>query len=529
MYKPFHLFTTTIKSIFMKTTTYIFIFCLFCYSCSKDEETLQTNQPEPNNKVHSSQEIDEIITSYLHKDDDFRWDFVTPDVVSSALVNGDSLLAVGYKPEKAANIDKDIASININDPEWLLAKTQTLDKILEVINRNKSFTISLPDVLVMEDEVLPFFVIKSTDINVVALLRETKTVRYAEPFGYTFQKQEKTTAYRTLGKLGCGNDADNFIPSSDFYAYSPGSKVSWNYPYMKIPEAWSHSTGKNIGVAIIDTGLSPDQNKLGTFFNQGESTNRTISKHGTYKSSIWPWAKVDGPNDRCGHGTQMAGALAAPRGVDSCSVGVAYNANLVGIRGTDDVVIETSRSQNGVIDALILAANMSYVKIISMSIGTPLWSSSVADAIRYAYGRQKLLFCAAGTSTGYTNWYGVIFPARMNETVAVTGIIEGRYKECFNCHKGDKVDFTIVMQRNHAGMGTPLTLASIGDIPSRVGGSSVATATTAGIAALVWSANPSLSRDQVLERIEKSAELYPNRNGDFGWGTINALKAVVSQ
>ena len=163
-----------------------------------------------------------------------------------------------------------------------------------------------------------------------------------------------------------------------------------------------------------------------------------------------------------------------------------------------------------------------------MSIGTPLWSSSVADAVLYAYGKGKMIFCAAGTSTSFTSWAGVVFPARMSETVAVTGLVEGSYTACETCHKGSEVDFTIVMQRAGDASRTSLTLAHQGDQPSRVGGSSVATATAAGIAALIWSANPLMSREQVLEKLKQSASLYPNRHSSFGWGTIDAWKAVSS-
>ena len=59
-----------------------------------------------------------------------------------------------------------------------------------------------------------------------------------------------------------------------------------------------------------------------------------------------------------------------------------------------------------------------------------------------------------------------------------------------------------------------------------VGGSSVATATTAGIAALVWSKYPSWTRAQVLTKLRQSGNFYPNKNSEFGYGNINALAAV---
>jgi subtilisin family serine protease len=59
-----------------------------------------------------------------------------------------------------------------------------------------------------------------------------------------------------------------------------------------------------------------------------------------------------------------------------------------------------------------------------------------------------------------------------------------------------------------------------------VGGSSVATAATAGIAALVWAKNPSWTRDQVLNKMRQSATYYPTANSSYGYGNINVLKAV---
>ena len=163
-----------------------------------------------------------------------------------------------------------------------------------------------------------------------------------------------------------------------------------------------------------------------------------------------------------------------------------------------------------------------------MSIGN-LWSiGQIKDAVRYAYGRGKLIFSAAGTSFSWANnIVGVIFPANMSETVAVTGVTDRNgYKECYNCHYGSKVDFVVVMQREGADDRTALTLPMSGNSPDRVGGSSVATATMAGIAGLVWSTNTSQSRSTVLQRLKESAEFYPNRNSNFGWGKINAYNAV---
>ena len=200
---------------------------------------------------------------------------------------------------------------------------------------------------------------------------------------------------------------------------------------------------------------------------------------------------------------------------------------MVALRVTSDVIINGSSEKRGVADGLTYSGNRSDVKIISMSIGDVFSSSRVADAVRYAYGRGKMIFAAAGTSLSWTSWYGVIFPATMNETVAVTGVKDGfPLQKCNTCHDGSKVDFVAVMQRRSNNDRVALTLATSGNTPANVGGSSAATATTAGIAALVWATNPGMSRSQVLQRLKNASQFYPSRDGNFGWGRIDANAAV---
>jgi subtilisin family serine protease len=114
----------------------------------------------------------------------------------------------------------------------------------------------------------------------------------------------------------------------------------------------------------------------------------------------------------------------------------------------------------------------------------------------------------------------------MPETVAVTGVKEGvAVVKCDDCHTGNKVDFTIVMQRAATGKNVPVN-SYYNAQTDYVGGSSVATATTAGIAALVWAKNPTWTREQVLTKMRQSSNFFPNRSNEFGYGNINAFLAV---
>jgi subtilisin family serine protease len=364
----------------------------------------------------------------------------------------------------------------------------------------------------------------------VALLRQSPLVRYAEPMGYEpFRKQ-------AVERSGSGCDSNTpepgLVAGVDYTTIAPNTKQSWNHSYHNISQAWANSTGGGCKIMIIDTGVSYDQNNLDQNgeLNQGQSSGRTMDRWVTLPQDTDFWGNPIGspetPNDGCGHGTSMLGACAAPRGTDGAATGIAYNSNLVSVRAAADVYLDESREVKGVADAYTLAGNTTSIKIVSMSMGRLTSSSQITDAIKFAHGRGKLMFCAAGTSFWWTAWFaGVIYPASRAEVVAVTGVKDNLTSKCSNCHQGSKVDFVLVMEKA-SNERNPLSLDMDSDAPSTVGGSSVATASTAGIAALVWAKYPSWTRQQVFDRLKTSSNYFPSRNGNFGWGRINAQTAT---
>ena len=297
-----------------------------------------------------------------------------------------------------------------------------------------------------------------------------------------------------------------------------------------IPAAWLRSAGRGVKIFLIDTGVSDEQENLSSGFSQGASLGRMIEKRVTLPRPVFlgiPTGPVETVDDGCGHGTSMAGVCVAPRAGDGSVCGVAYQSDLISCRAAADVFLDESRETKGVSDAFVMAGSRTDVKIVSMSMGRLTESNQIRDAIYFAQGKGKLIFCAAGTSLSWTSgWTGVIFPASMDQVNAVTGVYASNVNlSCANCHDGPGTDFTVVMQKT----GTtefPLTLADRGDVPSTVGGSSVATATAAGIAALVWSKYPTWNAAMVRERLIQSSMNYPIRHAQLGWGLLNAEKAT---
>ncbi|XLS28340.1 S8 family peptidase [Flavobacteriaceae bacterium M23B6Z8] len=486
---------------------------LFMASCSNEEKEAinqEVSQEELQQDPLTPEQINQTINEEIRLNGSFDWKDASDHLLWSAVMQGNNILTVGYgSSDRAYQKDTEGSHQSIKNSLLDVAKN------LEDVSTNRDETL-----LIYDDEILTVIDIKVEKIETIQELRKSSGVRYLEPGGYEYAKVEQAQG----SSFGCSFSGQT-LSSADYRTITPGAKLPWAFDIHRIPQAWSRSTGSGVTIGVVDTGLSPNQSLLNSNFNDGSSSGRFVQKYGTFVDSFWPWStKTDGPNDKCGHGTSMASVATAPRNNDGRPVGVAYNANLVSYRAAKDVVLDGYHEQKGVANAFTALGNRSDVKIISMSMGHVFSVGRIKDAIRYANNRGKLIFCAAGTSTSFTNFVGVIFPASMSETVAVTGVEEGRYKECDTCHKGSKVDFTVAMERSNNNHIPVLSYYNGQD--DYVGGSSVATATTAGIAALVWARHPSWSKSQVLNKLIQSAELYPNKSGSYGWGNINAEAAV---
>ena len=464
----------------------------------------------------SRKQINQLIQQELEIKGDFDWNQTSDHTLWSALYHGDGILTIGYGTDT-----NDFVNKNSNDQRS--SKEDILQLARTIEERTTSNTQKEEDILIYDDEYLTVMDLKITKIETITKLRQDSSIRYMEPGGYRYFQDDLASK---SGGSGCGFESEN-LNSSDYTVITPNARMPWNFPLHNIDDAWNYSTGNNVTIGIVDTGLSPNQSLLNGNFNDGYSSGRSVEKYGVYVDSFWPWSKkTDGPNDKCGHGTSMAAAATAPRNTMDLPVGVAYNSNLVSYRASANVLLNGYHEQRGVARAITELGRRNDVKIISMSMGYIFSVGRIKDAIRYAYGKGKLIFCAGGTSTTFTNFVGVVFPASMSETVAVTGVEEGSgYDECDTCHKGSKIDFTIIMERSGSNKHVPV-LSYYDGQNDYVGGSSVATANAAGIAALVWAANPGWNRSSVLNKLKTSSDLYPNKSKSYGWGNLDALRAV---
>lgn len=459
----------------------------------------------------SQQELDRAVISMLEARNDFRWQWVDLKTLWSATLYNDHSVSIGYKPADMGDIDAVIHSIDIQSPEWRAVHDALLALVVDGLNKDARVKVTLADILVEDDPVLPIITLRLTNKELITQLYNLENVRYIEPLDYwpAVASDDRSTS-------GCSPSTYS-LNSADYSTITPNAALPWNFNNHSIPAAWNSAQGQGITVGVIDAGLSSAQPYVGASFNDGASNvGRTFTASATLGTSAYT---------TCSHGTSMAGQAVGPRNNGGASTGVAYKSNLRFIRASEDVVLDKSSERSAVKNALIAMGNDPAVRVVSMSVGTPFSYTALSDGVNYAYGKGKLVMAAGGTSFSWTSWWGVIYPAAYSNCVAVTGVKENGSK-CASCHDGSQIDLTICMERTSDSNRNSLSLSPSGATPSYIGGSSSATATAAGIAALVWSAKPTATRAQVLNCLTSTAQFAGAPNGSKGYGNINANAAV---
>lgn len=508
----------------MKKTLTLLVFALsITFSCNKvvpevassNADTLPVLRDKttlvsvPEGEPYSKADLDKMVLETLERQHDFRWEMLDFKALWSATLYGDQSVAIGYKPTGVDNIEGIIHKIDLKSEPWKSVHDAIIQLVVDELT-SQGRAASLESLIIEDDQVLPIITFRLTDKNVLTKLYNLENVRYVEPLDYwPGSEEDRSTS-------GCSGSTYG-LNANDYSTTTPNCLLPWNYNNTNIPSAWSIAAGQGITIGVIDAGLSSSQSLLGSNFNNGDSNvGRTITTDYTWGSSAY---------SSCSHGTSMSGTAAGPRNNTGATTGVSYKSSLHFIRGCEDVVLDKSSERTGVKNALVKMGNKPEVKIVSMSVGTPFYSSVLYDGVVYAYNQGKMLMAAAGTSFSFLSWWGVVYPAVHTQCVAITGVNEN-YNTCSSCHDGSEVDFTIVMERNGNSSRNSLSLKPSGNTPSYIGGSSVATATAAGVAGLVWSVNPNFTREQVFNFLMTTSQYYPGISNYAGYGTLNAGAAV---
>lgn len=322
-------------------------------------------------------------------------------------------------------------------------------------------------------------------------------------------------------------ERDGFMDAFGVEPNDPLYMFQWHFDQVNAEEAWELATGKDMVVAVIDTGVAYEEGRKGR-------------KRGVIMPDLKDTVHVDGydfvdnddaPYDQHGHGTHVAGTIAQDTDNDYGVAGLAYNAKIMPLRVLDG---QGRGNFADVADAIRYAADNN-AHVINLSLGSFVPSREVEKAVAYAHKKGTVVIAAAGNSGSRVRSY----PAAFKHVVAVAATQYDK-STTFYSNYGKYIDVaapggnTMVDQNNDGkpdGVLQETIDKSGGDFTPTFAlymGTSMASPHVAAVAALIM--EQGVTDPDEVERILKESAVQPQKgkkwNERYGHGIIDAAAAV---
>ena len=292
------------------------------------------------------------------------------------------------------------------------------------------------------------------------------------------------------------------LDSTTSFAATGGDPLldqQWGLTAIGAPSVWSVTRGAGITVAVIDSGSGPHPD-LDANLDAGRTMFGSIDSVGVLDI------------DNAGHGSHVAGIIAAVANNAIGGSGVAPQSRILPIRVLD---AQGSGDSKDVSKAVRYAVD-SGTKVINLSLGGATESTSLTAAIQYAVDRNVLVVAAAGNGAADSppKW-----PAASDLALAVTAVDRNNSVTSFD-QRGDYIDL--------AAPGASILSTASNDYKIQ-SGTSMAAAFVTGAAALLFAAQPSITAAQVRDVLQRTATDIgaPGRDTTFGYGLINLVAAFA--
>lgn len=278
----------------------------------------------------------------------------------------------------------------------------------------------------------------------------------------------------------------------------PKAGEQYHLTQLQIAKAQKLAGKNKVKVAVIDTGIDRNHPDLKGKILSSKNTVNPIS-----------------PGIADSHGTHVAGIIAAKKDNGIGGYGVSTDADILSI----DVFDRGWGASDYAIAEGILEAVRSGAKVINMSLGGPMPSPVIEEAVKQAVAKNVVIVAAAGNdASDWTN-----YPAGYEGVISVGST--NKYKKLSSYSSfGPSVDIVAPGEEVYSTIYEPEKLSSF----RKMSGTSMASPVAAGAAALLLSKYPSLTPAQVEYILEHSADDLGEKGFDvkFGHGLVNPVKAL---
>jgi thermitase len=255
-------------------------------------------------------------------------------------------------------------------------------------------------------------------------------------------------------------------------------------------------------VAIVDTGIDAVHEDLaGKVAVCASATNGAVAEGGCA--------------DDEGHGTHVAGTLAAIAGNGRGIAGVAFDAPLI---------VCKALSADGSGDTADVAACISWAsaqgaKVISLSLGGPS-TNTLRAAVKQAWAGGRRDGAVVVAAAGNDGTSAIDYPAGYSEVVSVAAVDDSGSHAWFSNENGDV---------EVAAPGVDVLSAKLGGGYVRESGTSMATPHAAAAAALLWEQHPRSSARSIRERLAALTTDAgpPGRDPEFGFGILDLARMTA--
>ncbi|MEM7606903.1 MAG: S8 family serine peptidase [Myxococcota bacterium] len=323
-----------------------------------------------------------------------------------------------------------------------------------------------------------------------------------------------------LEYVGLGEEVERSDGGEPFVPDDPYYKHQWHLDQIQMPAAWRRSRGEGVVVAVIDTGV---------LYRDHGRARQVPDLAGT--AFVPGWDFVDGddtPDDGHGHGTHVAGTIAQTTNNGVGVAGVAPDARIMPIRVLDN----RGGGRYGNVAAGIRWAVDNGAKVLNLSLGGPIPSAAISNAIRHAHRKGAVVVVAAG-NTGRGR---VQFPAAARHAFAVGAV---RFDETLSFYSSFGRHLDIVapggdlrVDQNRDGLPDGVLQNTM--IPRKPDqndylgyqGTSMAAPHVAGVAALLVSAG--VTDPEAVERIIQETAKAKQDRTRYGAGLVQANDALLA-